>query len=107
MLRVYISHPLSGDIEGNRAKVDAICKALIAQGEVLPISPVHLFGYAEDDRHREEIIEVDLALIDLCDEVWFYGISEGCCREFDYATEKGIKTAIPWLKEINHNDMAR
>jgi len=89
--RVYISHPLAGNIEGNRLKVDAICKALTATGEVLPISPIHLFGYMENDKHREEIMQVDLDLIDLCDELWVYGYSVGCRREETSARLKGIK----------------
>lgn len=104
MKRVYISHPLAGDIEGNRAKVDKICKALIAQGEVLPISPVHLFGYMENDQHRKEIMEVDLQLIDLCDELWVYGHSEGCNREVCAAGMKGMKVVD---KEVYQIDMAR
>lgn len=91
MLRVYISHPLAGDIEGNRAKVDKICKALIAQGEVLPISPIHLFGYMEKDQHREEIMAVDLDLIELCDELWVYGNSIGCLQEVGRAFKIGKK----------------
>lgn len=91
MKRVYISHPLAGDIEGNRAKVDAICKALIAQGEVLPISPVHLFGYMENDKHREEIMRADLALLNIVDEIWVYGDSQGCLMEVERARQIGIK----------------
>jgi len=82
--RVFISHPFSSDPEGNRVRVDIICHDLVKQG-ILPISPLHLFSFMEDDLQREEILQTCFRLIDICDEVWIYGDSEGCKREAEYA----------------------
>ena len=82
--RVFISHPFSSDPEGNRVRVDIICHDLVKQG-ILPISPLHLFSFMENDLQREEILQVCFRLIDICDEVWVYGDSEGCREERGYA----------------------
>jgi len=90
MKRVFISHPFTSDPEGNRVRVDIICHDLVKQG-ILPISPLHLFSFMEDDLQREEILKVCFRLIDICDEVWIYGNSEGCKKEMDYALSRGKK----------------
>jgi hypothetical protein len=86
--RVFISHPFSSDPEGNRVRVDIICHDLVKQG-ILPISPLHLFSFMENDLQREEILQVCFRLIDICDEVWVYGDSEGCRKEREYALSQG------------------
>jgi len=88
--RVFISHPFSSDPEGNRVRVDIICHDLAKQG-ILPISPLHLFSFMENDDNREEILQVCFRLIDICDEVWIYGDSEGCEKEREYAISRGKK----------------
>jgi hypothetical protein len=88
MKRVFISHPFTSDPEGNRVRVDIICRDLVKQG-ILPISPLHLFSFMEDDLQREEMLQVCFRLIDICDEVWVYGDSEGCRREAKYAKSVG------------------
>ena len=88
--RVFISHPFSSDPEGNRVRVDIICHDLVKQG-ILPISPLHLFSFMENDDKREEILQVCFRLIDICDEVWIYGDSEGCKKEREYALSRGKK----------------
>ena len=90
MKRVFISHPFSSDPEGNRVRVDIICHDLAKQG-ILPISPLHLFSFMENDDNREEILQVCFRLIDICDEVWIYGDSEGCEKEREYAISRGKK----------------
>jgi len=45
----------------------------------------------EDDLQREEILQTCFRLIDICDEVWIYGDSEGCEKERDYALSRGKK----------------
>ena len=91
--RVFISHPFKDNPIENKKKVDVICKELFEEGKVLPISPLHLFSYMTDDRYRNEIMEVCYDLISVCDEVWFYGESEGCKEEkkFALALDKVIR----------------
>jgi len=90
MRKVFVSHPLSGDFPGNRAKVDKICREIAARG-YLPISPLHMFSFydRENGDIRDAILELCFKLIDLCDEVWVYGISDGCLLEAAYAKLAG------------------
>ena len=89
MKRVFISHPYKDDPKGNKKRVDTICRELAEKDDILPISPLHLFSFMEDDLQREEILQVCYSLIDICDEVWIYGDSEGCKREAEYAQRAG------------------
>ncbi len=106
MKRVFISHPYKDDPKGNKKRVDTICRELaeregkrvdticreLAEREgIFPISPLHLFSFMEDDLQREEILQVCFRLIDICDEVWVYGDSEGCRKEREYALSRGKK----------------
>jgi hypothetical protein len=45
----------------------------------------------ENDDKREEILQVCFKIIDICDEVWIYGDSEGCKKEREYALSRGKK----------------
>ena len=87
--RIFISHPYKDDPKGNKKRVDTICRELARKGDILPISPLHLFSFMEDDLQRESILRVCFGLIDICDEVWIYGDSEGCRREAIYAKSVG------------------
>lgn len=91
MKRIFISHPYADDPIENMKSVDAICKSL---ENVLPISPLHLFSYMEDDSHRREILEVCYRMIDMCDEVWIYGNSDGCFSEYKYAIQRNKKVRM-------------
>lgn len=86
MIKVFVSHPLTGDFEGNRARVDKLCRR-IAKQRLLPVSPLHLFSFyeTEDQDIRDAILRTCFHLIDICDEVWVYGDSEGCQLEAAYA----------------------
>ena len=88
---VFVSHPYKDDPKGNKKRVDAICRELAERDDILPISPLHLFSFLENDDKREEILQVCFRLIDISDEVWIYGNSEGCRKEKMYALLKGKK----------------
>lgn len=89
MKKVYISHPYASDPAGNTAKVDLICRDLVASGKVLPISPIHLFSFT-DDSNRRGILEVCMALVLLADELWVYGLSAGVILEIGVAKDHDI-----------------
>ena len=91
MRRVFISHPYKDDPKGNKKRVDTICRGLAEKDDILPISPLHLFSFMENDDNREEILQVCYRLIDICDEVWIDGDSEGCEKEREYALSRGKK----------------
>ena len=85
--RVFVSHPYADNPERNKAKVNVICKNLVKEG-YLPISPLHLFSFYEEDEEREDILQFCYDLIDNCDIVHIYGDSEGCLLEMEYALSK-------------------
>ncbi len=80
----FISHPYSDSPTENIVKADKICKYWARQG-VIPISPLHLFSFYEDDNAREDIMNICYKLIDLSDVVFIYGDSKGCRLEKEYA----------------------
>lgn len=96
MKKIFISHPLMGDFKGNRKRADKICKHIVKQG-LLPISPLHLFSFIDNETKeaRKEIMAVCFKLIDISDEVWVYGDSEGCKLEEEYAERTG-KKVVKW-----------
>jgi hypothetical protein len=71
----------------------------------------------ENDDKREEILQVCFKIIDICDEVWVYGDSEGCRKEREYALSIGKSVVIKYgktikidagsYKEINRSNQSR
>ncbi len=91
--KVYIAHPLRGDVQGNRIKASEICKQLSLSGEVIPFSPLHAFGYLEPIGDQTSAMQHCFALLAAADELWVYGpwsTSEGCILEIEYAGRMGI-----------------
>lgn len=84
----FISHPYSASPEKNKKRVEKACKYWIKKG-VVPISPLHLFSFYENDKEREKIMEFCYRLIDNVDVVFVYGDSEGCRLEREYAESIG------------------
>jgi len=96
MKRVFISHKFADDPEVNKQKADSICKKIIeSRDDVLPISPLHLFSYFDEEAHyRKAIMKTCLDMILFCDQVWIYideKISEGQQEELDFALDLGIE----------------
>jgi histidyl-tRNA synthetase len=104
MKKVFISHPFSKNMLINKMNVEKICQEI---NGVIPISPLHLFSFMKDDKLRNEILKVCFQLIDLCDEVWVYGNSEGCNKEVEYANTKGIKVVVKYGKTEKQNTDTR
>ena len=88
----FISHPYRDNPEENKKSVDRICKYLARQG-IIPISPLHLFSFYENDCNREEIMNICYELIKISDVVFVFGDSEGCRmeRKFAYEIDKPIE----------------
>ena len=89
----FISHPFAGNEIENRNNVDAICRKLLDEN-IVPISPLHLFGFYSEDKDRGEIMEVCKYLIDMCDQVYVYGDSPGCNEELRYAIRRNKPVKI-------------
>ena len=100
--RVYVAHPLRGDVEGNIKKATAVCKHLAKKGNILPLSPLHTFGYLDPAGDQWNAMQLCFSLIDCAEEVWVfdkYWTSEGCMAEIAYAGCRGKRVVI-WPKLI-------
>lgn len=95
---IFISHPYANAPEQNFKKVDKVCKYWLRQGYI-PISPLHLFSYMEDDRHRKTIMIVCKLLILICGKMAIYGLTEGCKEELEFARKYSIKIFYAYNKD--------
>ena len=94
---VYICSPLRGDILKNLTAAAGYCREVVETWpEVIPIAP-HLYftQFLNDNKPRERSLgmEMGLELLDMCEELWVYGIdnpSEGMKAELEYAKSHGI-----------------
>lgn len=94
----YIAHPISGDINGNLKRIEAIGRQInLEEPEVVPFAHYFFDYYALDDdipEERERGIKNDIALMrkGFIDEVRLYGnkISTGMSHEVNLALELGI-----------------
>lgn len=94
---VYICSPLRGDILKNLTNAAGYCREVVDNWpDVIPIAP-HLYftQFLNDNRPNERLLgmEMGLALLDMCEELWVYGIdhpSEGMKAELEYAKANGI-----------------
>lgn len=94
---VYICSPCCGDIEKNIEKAQRYCReAVELWDDVIPIAPHVYFTQFLDDTKPEERaagMDIGLALLAMCDELWVYGIenpSEGMRNEIEYARQHQI-----------------
>lgn len=93
MRRVYISHPFMNKTE-NREKVEKIILDIVREyDDIVPVSPIHAFGFLYDKVDYDTGIKYCLELLKTCDEMWMFGdwyISVGCIIEKNFASEHGI-----------------
>ena len=95
----YITHPISGDPEGNTNKIIEIVRSInLLEPDVVPFAPYLVDCLALNDNileERERGIKNDIALFrkGFIDEVRLYGdrISMGMTHEIDLALKLGIK----------------
>ena len=93
-MRVYVSHPLRGNVEANRRRVDEICRRISEEHpDVTILSPIHNFGYVSPAGPQEWVLSQCRGLLHAADELWLFGEwerSEGCLMELACALEMGI-----------------
>ena len=89
-LIVYVAHPYGADPE-NAAKVEDIIRDLVDKyPRYCFISPIHTFGFLYEDVDYEEGMEHCYTLLNICDEIWIYGDSQGTRLEREFAELYGI-----------------
>jgi len=89
---IFVSHPISGDIEGNMKKILKICSEVHSK-DIIPTAPYLVsLQYLNDDIHEERQLGIDANLIffhkRIIDEVWLFGdtISRGMVEEMNSPT---------------------
>ena len=95
---VYIAHPISGDIEGNLAKIRKIVREInMTMPDVVPLVPYYADIVSMDDNipeERERGIKNDTAVLKsgIIMELWLFGdkISKGMQAEIVIAEKEGI-----------------
>lgn len=90
---VYIAHHLRGNVQENIERVTSICKDIAKKGEVIPLSPIHAFGFMSVEGHQTQVMQYCLNLLSKVNELWVFGNwakSEGCSIEVKYALQNNI-----------------
>jgi hypothetical protein len=110
---VYIAHPISGDVEQNLKRIEAIGRHInLTEPDVVPFAHYFFDCYALDDNipeERERGIKNDIALMrkGFIEEVRLYGdrISTGMSHEIDLALE--LKIEVIAMTEATRKEFAR
>ena len=84
MKKIYVAHSYRG-LRSNYQAITHICRNLVKMG-VLPISPIHAFGFLHDNIKKERLkaLEFCCELVETADELWLFGDwgrSDGCLIE--------------------------
>lgn len=112
---VYIAHPISGDIEGNLAKIREIVKGINTHfTDIVPFVPYYSDVVSMDDtipelRARGIANDNEMFRRKVMDELWVYGdhISSGVKAEIDLAVSLGIPVSFKSIKIRNVHDAER
>lgn len=89
---IYVCSPYSGNISLNTRRAKIYSRMVVDRGAV-PITPhLYLPFILDEETERNAAIEMDLALLGRCDELWAFGnhISTGMQREMEEAQKLGI-----------------
>ena len=92
-MTVYICSPYSGDIKTNTAKTREYCRFAVDEGQV-PVAPHLMFPqFMDEEKERELALQMDLVLLEKCDELWVFGktMTSGMRAEIAYAKNKKLK----------------
>ena len=94
---IYIAHPL-GDGPERALNIGRASKwvAWAANQGVAPVCTWVVLASQWDEKRREEGLEIDCRLIDVCDEVWLVGprISPGMHVEATHAKKEDVPTHV-------------
>ena len=91
---IYVCSPYSGDIEYNVEFARKASRFVVDQGHI-PITP-HLFlpQFISEETERELAMEINIELLEICDELWYFGdtVTKGMEDEIMYAITWDIPT---------------
>ena len=103
---IYVAHPYRGKKQ-NKEAITHICQRLVKLG-VMPVSPIHAFGFLHDDipSERHRALEFCEELLTMSDELWLFGEwekSNGCVMERNVALSefKPIRVVTGWIAGLD------
>ena len=92
-MTVYICSPYSGDTKTNTARTREYCRFAVDEGHV-PVAPHLMFPqFMDEEKERELALQMDLVLLEKCDELWVFGktMTSGMKAEIAYAKNRNMK----------------
>lgn len=94
---VYICAPFSGEVFKNINSAIKYAKYVFEQGAT-PVTPHILFPFLDDEKNRDEALEMDLEILKKCKEIWVFGdnVTSGMKTEIEVASKE--KIAIKFIK---------
>ena len=106
MKKIYVCSRLAGDYEANTEAAREYSRYVMK--ECGAIAPQLLFPQFLDDsdpKDRELGQEAGLELLEVCDELWYFGdsVSQGMVREICAAKEMGISVRYVPEEEWNND----
>lgn len=105
MKRVYISSPLSGNINKNIIKAVRFGEFIFKECGAVPIVP-HFYALMLDDineKDREIGILADLSLIWMIDELWVFGEEITDCMKTEVTRAELLKIPIRYFSDNDVN----
>ena len=90
---VYICSPYSGDTKTNTARTREYCRFAVDEGHV-PVATHLMFPqFMDEEKERELALQMDLVLLEKCDELWVFGktMTSGMKAEIAYAKNRNMK----------------
>lgn len=92
--RIYVAHPYGGKPENN-ANAEKIINKLVDRygSDIVFVSPLHALGHMYNKVDYLKGIEMCLALLETCHELWLcpgWEDSRGCNIEYGFAKGRGI-----------------
>ena len=108
MKKIYVCSRLAGDYEANTDAAREYCAYVMRECGAIPVAPHLLFPQFLDDTDpadRELGQEAGLELLEVCDELWYFGdsVSQGMVREICAAKEMGIPVRYVPEEEWNND----
>ena len=97
---VFVAHPIRGDVEGNKRKVKELLGNLCRTSSFNYIFTAPYLVTLElyddaDPIQRARGIEIGLAQLERCDELWVFGQpTEGMKQEIEHASAHGVRVVF-------------
>ena len=105
MKLIYVASPYAGDVERNIRFAKQACRHVMEQGHAF-FAPHLLYPKLLDDTNpleRQAGLDMGLAIIPRCDELWCYGSRVSLGMHFEI--EEAIRLGIPVRRVREQNDV--